>query len=75
MDQHVAKGTTIFVPTRDKRDSHRWLWRASRATLGLGIATVYGVTVCLAQSLAHSISELLLEPDLDVLHRYDDIMI
>jgi hypothetical protein len=36
---------TIFVPTTAKRGSHGWLQRASRAVLGLGIATVYGVTV------------------------------
>jgi hypothetical protein len=41
---------TIFLPTTAKRGSHGWLQRASRAVLGLGIATVYGVTVASAGS-------------------------
>jgi hypothetical protein len=36
----------MLVPTTAKRGSHGWLQRAKRTVFGLGIATVYGVTVC-----------------------------
>jgi hypothetical protein len=47
---HISTATgpnhmTIFVPTTAKQGSHGWLQRASHAVLGLGIATIYGVTV------------------------------
>ena len=42
---------TTFVLTRANQCSHGWLQRASRAVLGLGIATVYGVTVVASEGL------------------------
>ena len=42
----VSLTASASSPLAEPYMASRELWCASRATLGLGIATVYGVTVC-----------------------------